>query len=153
MKTFVISIFTVAMLGLAGCNQQSTTVKDLLNDPEKRTEIYSTISANHQMMMEFMNAVHNNEHAMMMIQEDEILMAAGMSMDNMRETTAMFMQDSLACDHLTDNMIANREVMKMMLNKMYGQGMMDKNSMQETMKKVEKKTKPQYDFSKIRHWH
>jgi len=152
MKTFVITIFAVVMLGFTACNQQSN-VKDLLSNPETRNEIYSTITNNHQMMMEFMDIAKDSKHAMMMIQEDEFFESEMMNMENMKKTADMFMQDSLACDHLTDNMMGNREVMNMILRKMHKQGMMDKNSMQESMKKVEQKTVPQYDFSKVRHWH
>ncbi|MDZ7742480.1 MAG: hypothetical protein U5Q03_12200 [Bacteroidota bacterium] len=63
------------------------------------------------------------------------------------------MNDSLACDYLTDSMMVHRKTMNMMLDKMHNAGIMDQQSTKKAKKKVKEITPPQYDFSKVRHWH
>ena len=49
---------------------QDKSAADLLKDDAKRTEIFKTILNDHQLMMEFMDAMKDNDHAMMMIQNN-----------------------------------------------------------------------------------
>lgn len=68
MKTLAI-IFTGMMLFSINALGQSTEVRKLLKDPEKKAEIFSTIMNDHQLMMDFMNAMDKNQHATMMISQ------------------------------------------------------------------------------------
>lgn len=149
MKALWITISAIALLAFAGCNQKNE-VKEMLNDPLTRENIYSEIIHDHQLMTEFMEKMRSNEHAMMMMEGYDQRM---MNMENMRETASMFMHDSIACDHLTDSIMNHREVMEMMLNKMHNRGFMDKECMEESIEELEHAGLPEFDFGNIRHWH
>ncbi|MGM0551071.1 MAG: hypothetical protein ACQESW_08330 [Bacteroidota bacterium] len=93
-----------------------------------------------QMMAEFMEMTNENEHAMNMMS------------DNQREMKAMisvYMNDSVACDQLTDRMMTHQGMMHMMLDKMHSTGMNNKS----TKEQAEKRFVQQNDFDKVRHWH
>ena len=148
MKTLWITLSAIAILAFAGCNQR-TEVNEMLDDPRTRNEIYSEIVNNHQLMTEFMKKIRSNEHGMTMMEGYDRGM---MDMENMHETASMFMQDSVACDHLTDSIMNHHEVMEMMLNKMHNRGFMDKECMEESKEKLENAGLPEFDFGNIRHW-
>lgn len=152
MKTLAITLFALAIFGLTACNQQPA-VHEVLDDQESREDVYKTIVNDEDMMVEFMNVMQDNQHAMMMMQGNEHMMSGMMNRENMMEMMSVYMNDSTACEHLTDSMMVHRRTMNMMLEKMHEQGMMNQECMEETSKKVEKMTPPQYDFGNIRHWH
>jgi hypothetical protein len=66
MKTFIAIISAIVILVLYGFMQDSN-VKDLLEKPETRQEVINTILNNHEYMTEFIQAMHGNRHAMMMM--------------------------------------------------------------------------------------
>lgn len=53
---------------------QNTDVTGLLDKPETKTEIFNTILNDHQLMLEFMTALKENDHAMMMMKENHSMM-------------------------------------------------------------------------------
>jgi DNA-binding MarR family transcriptional regulator len=59
------------------------------------------------------------------------------------------MNDSVACDQLTDSMMTHQGMMHMMLDKMHSTGMINKS----TKEQAEKRFVQQNDFDKVRHWH
>lgn len=68
MKTFIfLSILT--LLSFTSYNK-TNDVKEKLNNPESRKEIFNTILNDHEYMTEFIQAMHGNQHAMMMMYGD-----------------------------------------------------------------------------------
>jgi len=57
-------VFLMAMYGFS----QDVNVDKLLNQEQTRTQIFNKILNDHQLMTEFINAMHGNDHAMMMMQ-------------------------------------------------------------------------------------
>ena len=66
MKTFIAVLSTIVIFVLYGFMQDSN-VKSLLEKPDTRKEIINTILNNHEYMTEFIQAMHGNQHAMMMM--------------------------------------------------------------------------------------
>jgi hypothetical protein len=152
MKTITI-IFVTVLLFTVNAYSQNTSVKALLDKPETRTEVFNTILGDHQLMMEFMTAMKENEHAMMMMQnsdsqikgmkengsmesssanhkmhQDEMM---GMMKDNpemmmnmMGNMMDMCEQDSIQCKHMAEVMSDHPQMMQMCMHKMKEKGMM-----------------------------
>lgn len=76
MKTIVIFLSMMTLFVLNGFGQK-TNVTGLLENKETRTEIFNTIMNDHELMTDFMNAMHNNEHAMMMMKGNNQMMGEG----------------------------------------------------------------------------
>ena len=76
MKTLAlfISMMTFWTLNSYG---QSEDVNKLLENQETRTEIFNSILNNHALMTEFIHAMNNNDHAMMMMKENNSMMGYG----------------------------------------------------------------------------
>lgn len=68
MKTITL-IFLLMPFWALNSFGQNADVAGLLDKPETRTEIFNTILNDHQLMMEFMNALQENNHAMMMMKD------------------------------------------------------------------------------------
>ena len=67
MKTLLIVLSAVGLLSLTSCKQETDPLA-LMENPETRTEVFNTISKNHDYMTEFMESMHDNQHAMKMMQ-------------------------------------------------------------------------------------
>jgi small nuclear ribonucleoprotein (snRNP)-like protein len=143
MKHNLLVITIIGMLIITACNSK-TDVVSTLDNSENRKEIYSAIMNDHQMMTEFMEMM--NEHAMMMMKEGHMMSG---NLEGMDDMISLYMNDSIACDQLTDSMMIHQGMMYMMLDKMHSKGMIDKS----TKKEVEQQFVQQYDIDKIRHWH
>lgn len=138
MKNYLLTLATIGILIITACNTK-TDVTNALDNSENRKEIYSTILNDHQMMNEFMDMMNENKHDMMMqVNHKEI-----------NDMISVFMNDSVACDQLTDSMMTHQGMMYMMLDKMHSKEIIDKNTKEETEKRLDR----QYDLSKLRHWH
>lgn len=67
MKTIsAIFIFLLAFAGMAF--SQDKQVEAVLSSPQQRSEVYQAILTNHDLMMEFLTALKENDHATMMMQ-------------------------------------------------------------------------------------
>ncbi|MBW6537524.1 MAG: hypothetical protein K0B11_21125 [Mariniphaga sp.] len=138
MKNYLLTLAFIGILIITACNTK-TDVTNALDNSESRKEIYSTILNDHQMMNEFMEMMNENKHDMMMqVNHKEI-----------NDMISVFMNDIVACDQLTDSMMTHQGMMHMMLDKMHSKEMIDKNTKEQTEKRLDQ----QYDFSKVRHWH
>tara|TARA_R110002050_G_scaffold255946_1_gene394750 strand:- start:870 stop:1343 length:474 start_codon:yes stop_codon:yes gene_type:complete len=104
MKTLVIILSTIGLLSLNSCKQEAD-LQALMQNPENRTEVYDAITKNHDYMTEFMEEMHNSDHAMQMIQGE------GMQM-MMKDSTMM------------NNMMGNKPMMHSMMNQMMNDGKM-----------------------------
>jgi len=52
---------------------QNSDIKGLLEKPETRTEIFNSILNDHEVLTEFMKALEENDHAMMMMRHSSLL--------------------------------------------------------------------------------
>ena len=152
MKTLIITLTGIILIAATACNQKNDPGKDLDN-ATYRNEVFQTIINDHQMMTEFMEELQHNGHGMMMMQENEQMMPGVMNRESMMEMMPVYMNDSIACEYLTDSIMVHRKTMEMMLNKMHAAGIMDQQSMEKAKRKVKESTVPQFDFGKVRHWH
>ncbi|WP_159518495.1 hypothetical protein [Sunxiuqinia indica] len=72
MKTIAI-IFSMLTFFALSSNAQSKKVAKIMDNPEARIEVYNNIMNNHELMLEFMEMMKGNEHAMMMMQNGNLL--------------------------------------------------------------------------------
>jgi spore coat polysaccharide biosynthesis protein SpsF (cytidylyltransferase family) len=108
------------MLSLLTYNSfsQNVDVKGLLDKPETRTEIFNTIVGDHELIMDFMKVMRENEHATMMMKKNPEMMQK--TMVNMME---MCDKDSAMRYTMVDMMTQYPEMMKAMMQKMNEKGM------------------------------
>jgi hypothetical protein len=128
MKTLTILFSMLTLLTLSSYSQK-VDVKELLNKPETRTEIFNIIAGDHELMMEFMNVMKKNEHASMMMKSDN-----HQSMKMNKDTSVM------KCNHM---MMENGKMMEMMKKNpemMKGMMSMMGNMMGNMMEMCEKDT-------------
>ena len=145
MKNYLLTLAIIGILIITACNTK-TEVTNALDNSESRKEIYSTIINDHQMMTEFMEMTNENDNAMMMMKGNQMM---SVNHKEMKDMIPVFMNDSVACNQLTDSMMIHQGMMNMMLDKMHAKGMIDEN----TKEQAEKRFVQQNDFDKIRHWH
>lgn len=67
MKALTIILSMIGLVSLNSCTQE-TNPQALMENPETRTEVFNAISKNHDYMTEFMESMHDNQHAMQMMQ-------------------------------------------------------------------------------------
>lgn len=118
MKT-IITIFVAVLLLTVNGYSQNTKVKTLLNKPETRTEVFNTILGDHQLMMEFMTAMKGNEHAMMMMNQNNQMMKQADNKEGKNENQMMGHDHIMGMNKKdmmnSNNMDQNRnQMMKMM---------------------------------------
>lgn len=117
MKTLVVILSAIGLLSLNSCNQK-TNPSVILENSDTRTELFNTITSNHDYMTEFMKNMRGNNHAMQMMQ------GQGMK---------MMMKDSM--------------MMKNMMQMMHEKGMMSEDCMQSCMKMIHEKGMNNMDTS------
>ena len=110
MKTLVIIFSVFCLLALNSCAQK-TDVKAMLQDSEKRNEIFSEIVSDSIMMTSFMETMQNSMNAMRMMRGNRMMMGHMMKENGMN----MMMKDSI--------MMGN------MMQMMHKKGMLSKNCM------------------------
>lgn len=145
MKTFTI-LFSLFLVTSTSAFSQSNNIKELLNKPETRTEVFNTILNDHSLMTDFMQQMKTSEHAMMMngniksmksegpmemktipaMQDHENMMnenpeMMGVMMSNMMKKCE---SDSTMREKMMNMMTQNPEMMKAMMLKMKEKGMM-----------------------------
>ena len=119
MKTQVIILIAIGLLSLNSCNQK-TDPNAMLENSETRTELFNTITSNHDYMTEFMKNMRGNNHAMQMMQ--------GQGMKIMMKDSMMMM-----------NMMKDGNMMVKMMKMMHKKGMMSEDCMQSCMNMMEEK--------------
>ncbi|WP_428741335.1 hypothetical protein [Tenacibaculum sp.] len=119
-------------LFLSGCSQaQKQSAEEILKDPKMQDSIMVAICNNHQMMMNMMEHMMDNDHSMKMIMENQNMMQHMMgkqqmmmnmmkqdsTMSNMMMGNMMQMmeQDSLFCKRMTNMMMGNKHMMNTMM--------------------------------------
>ncbi len=113
---------------------QNADVKELLDKPETRTEIFNTILENPEFMMEFMKSMKSNEHAMMMMKEGGKMkgLDAKVAMKGDHQMTGTNME---MCSKMASMMAENPEMKQMMEQKMKQKGMINKDCCSQMTKK------------------
>ena len=155
-------IMLVSMMTFLSLNSpaQSKKVNRLLDKQETRTEIFNNILNNHELMMEFMQAMKGNEHAMMMMKSsspmtgkskdmgmngDHPMMGNSNMMGSMKDNPEMMQKmmsnmmdqcqnDSVMCNKMADMMTDHPQMMKMCMQKMKEKGMMGTDGKMDMMK-------------------
>jgi hypothetical protein len=74
MKTVTL-IFSMMAFFIFNSFAQNVNVKELLEKPETRTEIFDAILNDHELMMDFKKAMKGNEHAIMMMTGNNQMMS------------------------------------------------------------------------------
>lgn len=124
----ILTIFFALTLG--GCSQ-TTDVNALLQNPDTKQEIFSAIAGDHQMMMDFMNMMMDNEHARMMMKGNEkmrdMMMEQGYMMSMMKDNPDMM-------HNMMTRMMKDGTMMSHMMQMMQQQGMMSEECTQSCMK-------------------
>lgn len=129
MKTSIIIILIFGLMTLSNCTQQTDTGK-LLDNTESRGDIFEAIANDHNHMMSFMETMQNNENAMQMMQDNQLIMRNMMKGGGMH----MMMQDSMMMHNMMGNMMQGsgmHMMMKdtMMMHTMMGNMIKNKNLM------------------------
>ncbi|WP_228850497.1 hypothetical protein [Aegicerativicinus sediminis] len=124
MKSLII-IWILGFMTLSGCTQKAN-VDQLLDNPDTREEIFEAIVGNHNQMMLFMETMQSNEHAMQMMQGNQMMMGNMMKGDGMH----MMMTDSVMMHNMMEKMMANKSMMGSMMQMMNENGMMTDECMQ-----------------------
>ena len=125
MKTLLIVLSAVGLLSLNSCKQETNT-QALMENPETRTEVFNAISKNHDYMTEFMESMHDNQHAMQMMQGNKKMMSSMMQGEGMQ----MMMKDSTMMHSMMDGMMNDGKMMGTMMKMMHEKGMMSEDCME-----------------------
>ena len=72
MKTTVFILSMLTVFTICGFGQNSN-IPELLNKKDTRTEIFNTIMNDHDLMMDFIDAMKGNQHAMMMMKGNNMM--------------------------------------------------------------------------------
>lgn len=128
MNTFKTITAIVLFLTLFGCNQRMDS-NAMLDNAETRSEIFTTIAGNHGYMMEFLDVIQNNEHAMQMMQGNRAMMGQMMEGDGMQ----MMMNDSMMMRGMMQNMMQDGRLMSHMMQMMHQEGIMGEDCMHSSM--------------------
>jgi hypothetical protein len=149
----MISLLTFNSLG------QTTDINMLLEKPVTRNEIFNTILNNHELMTGFMKVMKENDHAMMMMTENDEMMGKdgkmemkeehqmmdhnkmmGMIKDNPEMMQAMMSNMMEMCEKdtamqskMVSMMAQHPEMMRMCMQKMQNEGKMGNDSNMKMM--------------------
>tara|TARA_R100000353_G_scaffold26399_3_gene22425 strand:+ start:20883 stop:21362 length:480 start_codon:yes stop_codon:yes gene_type:complete len=134
MKTLLIVLSAVGLLSLNSCKQETNT-QALMENPETRTEVFNAISKNHDYMTEFIESMHDNQHAMQMMQGNKKMMSSMMQGEGMQ----MMMKDSTMMHSMMDGMMNDGKMMGTMMKMMHEKGMMSEDCMESCSKMMGEK--------------
>ena len=134
MKTLLIVLSAVGLLSLNSCKQETNT-QALMENPETRTEVFNAISKNHDYMTEFMESMHDNQHAMQMMQGNKKMMSSMMQGEGIQ----MMMKDSTMMHSMMDGMMNDGKMMGTMMKMMHEKGMMSEDCMESCSKMMGEK--------------
>jgi|TARA_R110000823_G_scaffold75775_2_gene173270 hypothetical protein len=134
MKTLLIVLSAVGLLSLTSCKQETDPLA-LMENPETRTEVFNAISKNHDYMTEFMESMHDNQHAMKMMQGNKKMMSSMMQGEGMQ----MMMKDSTMMHSMMNGMMNDGKMMGTMMKMMHEKGMMSEDCMESCSKMMGEK--------------
>lgn len=134
MRTLFIGLLAIGLFSLTSCKQETNT-QALMENPETRTEVFNAISKNHDYMTEFMESMHDNQHAMQMMQGNKKMMSSMMQGEGMQ----MMMKDSTMMHSMMDGMMNDGKMMGTMMKMMHEKGMMSEDCMESCSKMMGEK--------------
>lgn len=134
MKALTIILSMIGLVSLNSCTQE-TNPQAVLENPETRTEVFNAISKNHDYMTEFMESMHDNQHAMQMMQGNKKMMSSMMQGEGMQ----MMMKDSTMMHSMMDGMMNDGKMMGTMMKMMHEKGMMSEDCMESCSKMMGEK--------------
>lgn len=134
MKTLLIVLSAVGLVSLNSCTQE-TNPQAVLENPETRTEVFNDIAQNDDYMTEFMESMHDNQHAMQMMQGNKKMMSSMMQGEGMQ----MMMKDSTMMHSMMDGMMNDGKMMGTMMKMMHEKGMMSEDCMESCSKMMGEK--------------
>ncbi|SNZ01365.1 hypothetical protein [Flagellimonas pacifica] len=132
MKTTLL-VFSIIAVTVLGACAQNTDTKALLENPESRNEIMSTIAGNHHYMTQFMVAMQQSDHAMQMMQGNEKIRGHMMKDGGMQ----MIMKDSTMMMNMMQGMMKDGKMMGNMMKMMHEKGMMSEDCVESCKKMIE----------------
>ena len=98
------AVIVALTLIFVGCSQaQNLSAEEVLKDPKMQDAIMETIANDHQMMMNMMGHMQNNQHAMQMMVQNKNMMHT--MMGNRQGMMNMMMQDSTFSNMMMGNML------------------------------------------------
>ena len=131
-------LFITIIFLLIGCSQQAD-VGVMLENPEMKKDIFSSILGDHELMTELMDKMMSNEHAMMMMQGSDDMMDMMMKDVNMMQ----MMKDKPEMMHsMMTDMMKEGEMMTHMMQMMTQGGIMSEECMQSCMDMMAEKDMP-----------
>jgi len=129
MKTIVLFVVMIPLMGMSAL-AQNPDVQKLMDNKEAREEIYQTIMNNHNMMMEFLGDIQDNDHAKAMLQQHHAMYESGTG--NPQGNMMGNNQNMMGNNQNNQNMMGNSQHMMgnsqhMMGNNQNNQNMMGNN--------------------------
>jgi hypothetical protein len=101
---------------------QGNDIAGLLNNEKSRNEIFNTILNGHELMMDFIAAMKENDHAMMMLKANTSVAdntsGSGMSMGNNQHMSGMMGDNQEMMHQMMGIMNENPELIPQMMNNM-----------------------------------
>ena len=154
-------LFAALLLFTINSYSQNTDVKALLDKSETRTEVFNTILNDHQLMMEFMKEMKGNQHAMMMMKENNRMMKkdGNMEMDqkhqmmNHDKMRSMMNENPEMMQKMMGNMMEMCEKDSTMCSKMTDMIVQHPELMKAIMQKLNSKSTPEIEDSTMNHMH
>lgn len=129
MKTLGIIIITTVFLALSSFGQKDNT-DELLGNKETRTEIFNKIMNDRELMMDFMDAMQDNDRAMKMMREQGHMMG---DQDNMQMQGDYMMNHSQMQQMMNENPQQMHRMMGNMMD-MYAEDSATRSTMMKQMK-------------------
>ncbi|WP_018477588.1 hypothetical protein [Pontibacter roseus] len=149
MNKVYLTLLSCLLLAMAGC-QGSGNAKEMLQDEEKRTQVYTAILEDEQLREEMMARMrdYNMGGPGSRGQMQGRGMAgdtAGMAAMNrqqmqvhLQQLTTLCATDTAACSMLSDMMLDNRAIMGHLMQRMQRRGSMDSGCLQMMMRQLER---------------
>ena len=113
------SLLAITAYGLVGCGNANPDA--VLNTKEGRDQVFSAIVNDHEMMMEFMGKMMDNDHAKNMMMGNKNMM--NMMMGN-KDMMNMMMGNKDMMNMMMGKMMSNGGMMNQMMKKMVENGYM-----------------------------
>lgn len=134
MRTTMIILLAIGLVSLTSCNQKADT-KAMLENSETRTALFDSIASNHNHMTEFIKNMQGNDHAMQMMQGNQMIMGNMMQGQGIQ----MMMNDSMMSINMMNSMMKDGKMMNQMMQMMHNEGMMSEDCLNSSMKMMSDK--------------
>ena len=138
MKNSILFFFVSIFFLSAGCAQQAN-IEALLENPETKNEIFTTIMQDEELMNDFMDEMMANDNAMMRMRGNQQMM--GHMMDQGHMMTMMQNNPDMQ-QMMMNNMMQNGAMMSQMMNRMHQQGIISEDCLQAAQKMMEERGMP-----------